>query len=285
MAKYSTEQMFGLRKCVVFYFSEYINTEKIKNVIRSFVSFTGTKFTYKRAQDEYRLRLVRGGWEKVFDNTFKKQDFDRANVLTLRDGTKDILQTANIYMNLWNPPCPPSILIMHCSLDTEWSVLLNYILEVNNILNLRFVSAGYDVVSNDFLYPGSAAYSLKYLLSLKYANSDWTAWMGTEFKLAKKPGVCTPNMIQFIEQAAWEHVDQEQIEKMKENGTAHIKRLENGVLLDILGDDDDAPETEPEVLIYRLRELYKAVKPVLLECDKPMFLKKDEWEIWQKRFE
>lgn len=272
--------LYGIRKGIAIYFNNAIEKEQIKEVIQLLVDITGVTFTGKRAQGEPKIRQVRGGWERVFDNTFKNSIFDSSNVLILTDGTKDSLQTTQIYMNLWNPNKMPSCILVNCMEDIGWDVIATFIQSVNKRINLQFVSAGYDVVSNGFLYPGSAAYSLKFLQSNKYANSEWTEWLNPGFLLAANSGICCPNIIQFLPNQLWARVES-QVRQY-----AHCIPLSGGVLLDILNHTDgELVEPEQDELLDRLSTLYRTLRPIIVPTAKPMFLKETEWDAWQKRYE
>ena len=92
MKSQSRDEMFGIRKGLAFYFNDFIDTDKIKELIKNVLDITGSKFTSKRAQGEPKIRLIRGGWEKVFDNTFKNSTFNSSNVLMFTDGANNFLQ-------------------------------------------------------------------------------------------------------------------------------------------------------------------------------------------------
>lgn len=273
-------EMFGIRKGLAFYFNDFIDTDKIKELIKNILDITGSTFTSKRAQGEPKIRLIRGGWEKVFDNTFKNSTFNSSNVLMLTDGTKNSLQATRIYMNLWNPNKMPSCILVNCMVDVNWDVLFSFMQSVSELLNLQFASAGYDVVSNDFLYPGSAAYSLKFLQGTRYANSEWTEWLNPSFSLAANKGICCPNIIQFLPKNLWTLVEK------RASQCSNCAILNTGVLFDIL-DHEDSKLFEPEkdVLFDRLSTLYWALHPIIIPTEKPMFLKENEWVSWQKRYE
>lgn len=271
--------MYGVRKSVAIYFNDFIQKDKIKELVRRAAEMTGASFTAKRAQGEAKIRQIRGGWESVFDRTFKNSAFDRgANVLTLTDASKDKLQTTQISMTLQNPDrhgCT-SYILMHCMPDTSFERIISFIHTAGSLLRLQFVSGGYDVVSNDFLYPGSAAYSLKLLQGIKYANSQWTEWGGLMFSANK--GIPCPNIVQFLPGQFWQEV------KNRVNRPFfHIENLQTGVILDIL-DRREGRLCEPEkdVLMHRLSRLYRALKPIIVPTPKPMFLREKEWIKWQK---
>ena len=116
MKNQSKDTMYGIRKGIAFYFNDYIEKDSIKTMIGNLINITGTKFTSKRAQDDPKIRLIRGGWERVFDNTFRNSTFEDSNVLMFTDGTKEALPTTKIYMNLWNPNKMPSIILINCML-------------------------------------------------------------------------------------------------------------------------------------------------------------------------
>ncbi len=150
--------LFGIRKGISIYFNDVIEKERIKEIVQMLVDITGVTFTRKRAHDDPKIRLVRGNWERVFDNTFRKSTFESANVLELTDVTNDALQTTQIYMNLRNSDKGASCILVNCMVDISWEEIIVFIQTVSSLLHLQFASAGYDVVSNAFWYPGSASY-------------------------------------------------------------------------------------------------------------------------------
>lgn len=279
MEKPDNSVLFGIRKGIAIYFNDVIDKDRIKEIVRMLVEMTGVTFTGKQTQGEPKIRLVRGGWERVFDNTFKSSTFESANVLMLTDGTKDTLQTTQIYMNLWNPCGSASCILMDCMVDIDWKTIISFIQTINKILYLQYVSVGYNVVYNDFWYPGSAAYSLKFLQTVKYANSKWTEWFYLGFAVNR--GIYGPNIIQFLSDRLWERVEQS-----VRQCDFSWNQLNNGVILDILDHKDGKLlEPEKEELFDRLSKLHRALYPIIVPAEKPMFLKENEWVTWQNRFE
>lgn len=270
--------LFGIRKGIAFYFNDVIEKEHMKEIVRMLVDLTSVTFTGKQAQGEPKIRLVRGGWERVFDAAFRHSTFENSNVLMLTDGTKDALQTTQIYMNLWNPCRSASCILVNCVADISWETIIAFIQAVSSILHLQYVSAGYDVVSNDFWYPRSAAYSLKFLQTIKYANSKWTEWFYLGSVVNK--AIYGPNVIQFLSDSLWEPVKQ----TVRQCGFT-CTPLNTGVMLDIL-DHKDGKLLEPrkDQLLDRLSRLYQALNPIIVPAVKPMFLKENEWSLWQQRF-
>lgn len=282
MKKYNQEAMFGIRKGVAFYFNDYIDKEKIKQIVKIFSHMTGNQFTRKRANDDPKIRLIRGGWEKVFDNTFKDSSFDNANVLTFTDGTKDTLQTTQIYMTLWNPNLLPSCIVANCSTEISWNNLFSFLQEVSKLIPLQFASAGYDVVSNDFLYPGSAAYSLKYLQTVKYANSEWTEWIDG-FKLKANQGIPNANLFQFLSRTLLDQINEDELTK---HDHVFVTESEGGSILDILDrENGELVEPQMDILLSRLSELTQILRPIIVFYDKPLLWKGDDsWKAWRNRF-
>ena len=127
MEKPDNSVLFGIRKGIAVYFNDVIDKDRIKEIVRMLVEMAGVTFTGKQAQGEPKIRLVRGGWERVFDNTFKSSTFESSNVLMLTDGTKDTLQTTQIYMNLWNPCRSASCILADCMMDIDWKTIINFI--------------------------------------------------------------------------------------------------------------------------------------------------------------
>lgn len=271
--------LFGIRKGIAIYFNDVINKEQIKEIVCMLVDMTGVNFTGKRAQGEPKIRLVRGGWERVFDNTFRGSTFESSNVLMLTDATKDTLQTTQLYMNLWNPCRSASCILVDCMVDIGWETIIDFIRAISRMLHLQYVSAGYNVVSNDFWYPGSAAYSLKFLQTVKYANSEWTEWLHLDFFVNK--GICGPNLVQFLPDKLWASV-----EGAVRQCDLTCTPLNSGMIVDILEHKDgNVMEPDKDVLLDRLSKLYQALRPIIVPVVKPMFLKENEWAAWQRRFE
>lgn len=278
MKRPETQVLFGMRKGIAIYFNDVIEKEQIKEIVRMIVDMTGAIFTSKQAQGEPKIRQIRGRWERVFDNTFKNADFGCSNVLMLTDGTRDSLQTTQIYMNLWNPNKSTSCILVNCMEEIGWESISAFIQTVSEMLHLQFASAGYNVVSNDFWYPGSTAYSLKFLKTVKYANSEWTEWLLLGF--VANEGICGPNVMQVLSDKLWVPVEEQT------RPCASCATLKTGVLLDILDHKNgELLEPEKDVLFARLSKLYQAFRPIIIPQHKPMFLKEREWESWQKRFE
>ena len=278
MKKPENSVLFGIRKGIAIYFNDVIEKDQIKEIVRMIVDMTNVVFTGKSAQGDPKIRLVRGGWERVFDNTFKNSTFESSNVLKLTDATKDTLQTTEIYMNLWNPCSATSYILVNCNGGYCWETIIIFIQALSKMLHLQFISAGYDVVSNDFWYPGSAAYSLKFLQTVKYAHSEWTEWSELEFVANK--GIYGPNIVQFLSDKLWTPVEKEARQ------CASCAALNTGMLLDILDHKDgQLHEPEKDVLFTKLSKLYRALRPIIIPARKPMFLKENEWVAWQRRFE
>ena len=203
--------LFGIRKGIAIYFNDVIEKDRIKEIVRMLVDMTGVTFTGKQAQGEPKIQLVRGGWERVFDNTFKSSTFESSNVLMLTDGTKDALQ--------------------------------------------------------------------KFLQTVKYANSKWTEWFYLGFAVNRE--IYGPNIIQFLSDRLWERVEQS-----VRQCDFSWNQLNNGVILDILDHKDGKLlEPEKEELFDRLSKLHRALYPIIVPAEKPMFLKENEWVTWQNRFE
>ena len=94
-------------------------------------------------------------------------------------------------------------------------------------------------------------------------------------------GIYGPNIIQFLSDRLWERVEQS-----VRQCDFSWNQLNNGVILDILDHKDGKLlEPEKEELFDRLSKLHRALYPIIVPAEKPMFLKENEWVTWQNRFE
>ncbi len=100
---------------------------------------------------------IRKGISIYFNDVIERECI-KENVLELTDVTRDTLQTTQIYMDLRNSDKGASCILVNCVVDISWEEIIVFIQTVSSLLHLQFVSAGYDVVSNAFWYPGIASY-------------------------------------------------------------------------------------------------------------------------------
>jgi hypothetical protein len=148
---------------------------------------------------------------------------------------------------------------------------------VNSKLTIHYASAGYEMAFNA-LCPKSAGYGVRALKQLDYVNSEYTEW--GELCLSTRFGVPCPNFIQIL----WPELTQK-IESEIPN-ELHGKLVNANLFLDIL-DRKSGKMLEPtlEQIETRYQKLYWLLKPILVSPERPMFMKKEDWEKRLRRFE
>ena len=262
-----TEKM-GIRKGVVFYFNDWIDEKIIsilEEIIEQFLSLTQAQFTkkYNGENSAYvNRRNIRGGWKKIFHREFDNKSFDSSNILILDNCTSQNLQTVYACVKPSNYKAPSidyfvySYLYFQCPLDIEWSTIYQFMEYVNSKLTIHYASAGYEMAFND-LCPKSAGYGVS-----------------TRF------GVPCPNFIQIL----WPELTQK-IESEIPN-ELHGKLVNANLFLDILDrKSGKMPEPTLEQIQTRYQKLYWLLKPILVLPERPMFMKKGDWEKRLRRFE
>lgn len=283
-----TEKM-GLRKGVVFYFNDWIDEKIIsilEEIIEQFLSLTQAQFTkkYNGENSAYvNRRNIRGGWKKIFHREFDNKSFDSSNILILDNCTSQNLQTVYACVKPSNYKAPSidyfvySYLYFQCPLDIDWSTIYQFMEYVNSKLTIHYASAGYEMAFND-LCPKSAGYGVRALKQLNYVNSEYTEWR--ELCLSTRFGVPCPNFIQIL----WPELTQK-IESEIPN-ELHGKLVNANLFLDILDrKSGKMPEPTLEQIETRYQKLYWLLKPILVSPERPMFMKKEDWEKRLRRFE
>ena len=258
----------------------------MEEIIEQFLSLTQAQFTkkYNGENNAYVLRRnIRGGWKKIFYREFDNKSFDSSNILILDNCTSQNLQTVYACVKPSNYKAPSidyfvySYLYFQCPLDIEWSTIYQFMEYVNSKLTIHYASAGYEMAFND-LCPKSAGYGVRALKQLDYVNSEYTEW--GELCLSTRFGVPCPNFIQIL----WPELTQK-IESEIPN-ELHGKLGNANLFLDILDrKSGKMPEPTLEQIETRYQKLYWLLKPILVSPERPMFMKKEDWEKRLRRFE
>ena len=162
-------------------------------------------------------------------------------------------------------------------IQTEWSILYKFIKYVNSQLNLYYASAGYEMASNILYYPGSVGQSVGMLKNLKYVNSEHTEW--GQYDIKARLGIPCPNFIQLLHCDLYSKISNKEITGLNKN------IIENKLILDIL-DRIKYSICEPtfENIKLRYAKLYELLKPIIVLYDRPVYLKKYDWEQRINRF-
>lgn len=252
---------------------------------------THMEFTKKRNGNEHvNIRNLRGDWRKVFRREFDCEDFSKydTGVLTLDSCTPQRLQTIRAIIRMGNNiPARCHIqsrlikvnrIYFQLPLEIEWSAIFQFIVYVNEKLDLHYASAGYEMAFNIYHYPGSAGYATRALKNLKYINSDQTEW-GDLFVVTDF-GIPCPNFIQVLCPDLAQRINNSTA------STIYRKWDNNRLFLDILNRKaDHLHEPAVEEIGARYKELYQILLPIIVLPPKPMFMKENDWKDRLKRFE
>lgn len=275
---------YGIRKSIVFYFFDSIDSKKIEiieNIIHTFIELFQVKFNKKRINDEYDFRNIRGGWQKIFHKVCEVDDFkNHAHIVEFLEGDEEYLLNHRVYMILWEGNLP-SRLIFHCRQQTEWEQIYQFMEYVNEQLEVHFASSGYDIVDNP--WKGGAPYAVRSLKKSRILNSYMTEWDNMGYILKEKSGICCPNIIQILSPDFYHRLD---LNRIDTSGIINTKMVGRNLMIDIL-DIKDRKFVEPELseLEQRMDSLYQMLKPIVIEYDRMMYLKPDAWEQRMRRFE
>lgn len=169
-------------------------------------------------------------------------------ILTLENSESSHLQNSRAFIKLHNESSNVyHEIYFQWSVETEWTVICGFMEWVCSLLDVKYASAGYDMVCNVHHYPGSAGQSVR-----AFHNA-------------------------FYSRTTAEHT---------ENMGIYRRFLHNMLFLDIL-DWTGERATEPpfEVIKARYTALYKILKPLIILYDRPVYLRPDEWVKRQERFE
>lgn len=287
-------EKYGIRKGIVFYFGDSIDSNTllaVESIIEQFLLMTRMEFTKKRGGNDYvNIRNLRSDWRKVFHREFDCEDFSKydTRILTLDSCTPQRLQAIYAIISMSNDiPMRCHIqgrlmkvnrIYFQLPLEIEWSAIFQFIVYVNEKLNLHYASAGYEMAWNIHHYPGSAGYAIRTLKNLKYVNSDETEWealfLVTDF------GIPCPNFIQVLCSDLAQRIN---------NGTVssiYRKWNNNRLFLDILNHTSEhLHEPTFEEIEARYKELYQVLLPIIVSPPKSMFMKENDWKDRLKRFE
>lgn len=284
MIDFEENDKYGIRKSMVFYFYDSMNSEKVKiieEIIKTYIEQFQSEFNKKRVNDEYEFKNIRGGWQKIFHKVYDNADFESANIVEFLGGDGEYLLNHRMYMNLWEGRLP-SILIFECRKLTDWEKIYRFMEYVNELLEVHFASVGYDIAYNPWKSE-NGPYSVRNLKSSRILNSYITEWNNMGYILKEKTGICCPNIIQILNPDFCQKLD---MDKISESEIANMKYVGKNLMIDIL-DRKDEEFVEPEqcILERRMDSLYQLLKPIVIEYGRMVYLKPDAWEQRMHRFE
>ena len=113
----------------------------------------------------------------VFYREFDKREQADSQCLTLENSSPQHLQTSRAVISLSNrSPNVYQTLDFQWPIQTEWSVLYNFLESVSGLLDLKYASTGYDMALNIFYYPGSVGQAVLAAEESALCKSEYTEW-------------------------------------------------------------------------------------------------------------
>lgn len=283
---------YGIRKGIILYLADWFTPEKIEaveDILSRFLDMTGETFTKKCSGrlDAYPgtgcpsgFRNIRGGWQKIFRREFDGQfqpvpSQDGSGVLSLSNCDSEHLQTVHCFLALSNFKHwvrASSKIYLQFSRCVPWRDVWDFLVYVNQILDVQYASAGHEIATNPFHFHPQA---IRMLRDLPLVNSYDTEWY---FRRDDHTIQC-PNLIQILSE---EHLSPLP-PPPKDSGITVLPMFGGKQTVHVL--DGTALEEPPEEeLLARLRALDTWSRPILAQLEKPMYFKPEAWEIRCRRF-
>lgn len=260
-----------------------MDSEKVRiveEIIEYFIKQFNVEFNKKRVGNEYEFRNIKGGWQKIYHKVYDNADFSCAHGADFLQGDKECLLNNKVNIDLWEAQRLPRSLSFLCRKTTEWKTIYHFMEYVNELLEVHFASAGYDIVYNP--WTGIAPYAVKRLSSSRILNSDITEW-NSAYILKVRSGICCPNIIQILNPDFCQRLN---INKIDESEITNTKMAGKNLMIDILDrKDGEFEEPEQSELEQRMDSLYQMLKPIVVEYKRTMYLKPDVWEQRMHRFD
>ena len=167
---------YGIRKGIILYLADWFTPEKIEaveDILSRFLDMTGETFTKKCSGrlDAYPgtgcpsgFRNIRGGWQKIFhrefDGIFEPVLSETGSgVLSLSNCDSEHLQTVHCFLALSNCKhwvTASSKIYFQFSRSVPWMDVLDFLVYVNQMLEVQYASAGYEMATNPFYFSAPA---------------------------------------------------------------------------------------------------------------------------------
>ena len=275
---------YDIRKGIILYLSDWFTPEKVaavEEVLSRFLAMTGETFTKKRSGtlDAYPgrscpsgFRNIRGGWQKIFHREF---DGEFEGVLTLSNCDSEHVQTVHCFLALSNCKrwvTASSKIYFQFSRSVPWGDVWDFLIYVNQMLDIQYASAGCEMATNPFCFHPQA---IRLLRDMPLVNSYDTEWFFRKYDCA----IQCPNLIQVLSQELLSPLS-----PLPEDGRISALPMEGGKQLIHILDGEALEEPGEEELLERLHTLNTWFRPILFQQEKPMYFKPDAWEIRCQRF-
>lgn len=294
---------YGIRKGMIFYFNDIITEQvilTIEDILSEFLGMTDCAFTKKHSfrTDTFTYRNpscyrgIRGSWNKIFhkefDHRFDKQiDADGTVIansnsegLCLSDCDAQNLQRIEADIHLSNYKSwrnATSELYFLCEHSVSWQKIRDFVIYVNEKLDVQYASAGYELALNPYCHGSLRGY--RQLKVMPFVNSYHTEWQNMCIVKDERM-ICVPNFLQVL--------SKEMVQFLTSDSPSEkicIVPLGNEKwMIDILTHNGEIGEPPEEALADCFHALWNFLRPIIVPYDKPLYLKPDEWEIRKKRF-
>lgn len=286
------EPKYGIQKGIILYLADWFTPEKVdtvEEVLSRFLSMTGETFTKKRSGrlDAYPgrscpsgFRNIRGSWQKIFHREFDGQfastpSQDGSGVLSLSNCDGEHLQTVHCFLALYNFKRwvkASSEIYLQFSRSVPWREVWDFLFYVNQMLDVQYASAGYELAVNPFHFSPPAIRTLR---DLPLVNSYDTEWY---FRRSDSTIQC-PNLIQVLSEELTAPLS-----SLPKNSSITLLPMDGGKQAVHILDGEALKEPNEEELLARLQTLNIWFQPILAQLDKPMYFKPDAWKIRCGRF-
>ena len=296
---------YGIRKGIIFYFNDII-TERViltvEDILSEFSTVAGGAFTKKHSfrtdAFTYRnpscYRNIRGGWNKIFhrefDGRFNDETDADGNIISnsnseglfLSDCGAQSLQRTEVDIRLSNHKNLTNVsseLYFLCEISVPWQKIYDFLVYMSGKLDVHYACAGYEMALNPYCY-NRCLRGYRQLKDLPFVNSYSTEW---EYMRVIKDGrkIFVPNFLQVFSKEIFQSLN---LEMLSEN--IHVAALiHEKWLIDILNHGEEAQEPSEHELTERFRVLRAFFQPIMIQREKPLYLKPYEWEIRKKRFD
>ena len=287
------EPKYGIQKGIILYLADWFTPEKVdvvEEVLSRFLTMTGETFTKKCSGtlDAYPgkscpsgFRNIRGGWQKIFHREFDGQfastpSQDGSGVLSLSNCDGEHLQTVHCFLALYNFKRwvkASSKIYFQFSRCVPWREVLDFLIYVNQSLDVQYASAGYEMAVNPFHFSPPAIRALR---DLPLVNSFDTEWYFRKYDHT----IQCPNLIQVLSEELLSPLS-----PPPGDSAVTLVPLDGGKQVVHILDGEALDEPSEEELLTRLRTLNTWFQPILAQLEKPMYFKPDAWAIRCQRFD
>lgn len=295
---------YGIRKGIILYFNDIITEQVIlivEDILSEFLTMTNGAFTkkhsFRRDAFTYRnpsgYRNIRGGWNKIFHKEFDGRFNDQTDMdgsiiansssegLCLSDCDVQHLQCIEADIRLSNFKYwrnATSELYFLCETSVSWQKIYDFIVYMSGKLDVQYASAGYEMALNPYCY-NHCLRGYRQLKSLPFVNSYSTEW--NYMRVIDERKIFIPNFLQVLSKEMFWALNSHMLSE-----NIHIVALENEKwLIDALNHEEEIKEPPEKELTNRFHILQDFFQPIIIQREKPLYLKPDEWEIRKKRFD